>query len=52
METHLNHLSLAFPTLAKEKFYVKFSKCLFGQEQIKYLGHIISCDGVAPAKAK
>lgn len=52
MESHSNHLSLVLSTLGKNKFYLKFSKCLVAQHAIEYLGHIISLDGVAPDKNK
>jgi hypothetical protein len=28
--------------LEKNQFYAKLSKCSFGKEEVKYLGHIIS----------
>lgn len=44
----VSHLSHVFSYLAKENYSLKFSKCLFVQEQIEYLGCIISSQGVAP----
>jgi len=51
---HLHHLRLVFERLRKHRFQVKLSKCNFFQEQIKYLGHILSRDGIRvdPAKVK
>lgn len=30
------------------KFFLKFYKCLFAQQTVEHLGHIISFDGFAP----
>jgi hypothetical protein len=46
-EDHLQHLRQIFLTLSQHQFYLKSSKCSFAQSQIKYLGHIISRQGVA-----
>lgn len=46
MESQLNHLSFVFSTPAKEKFYLKLSNCLFAEEKLEYLGHIISFKGL------
>lgn len=51
-DEHLTRLSLIISTLFKEKFFLKFSKCLFSQPKIEYLSHIISTDGVSPDKTK
>lgn len=34
------------------QFFLKQSKCLFGQHQIEYLGHIVSQQGVEPVQEK
>ena len=44
---HLEHLYIAFSILRANKLFVKKEKCSFGQEKVKYLGHIISINGVA-----
>jgi hypothetical protein len=49
---HLTHLRQVFETLREHRFQVKLSKCKFLQEQIKYLGHILSKDGIKPDPAK
>lgn len=43
---HLEHLHSAFSILRANKLFVKKEKCSFGQEEVKYLGHIISINGV------
>lgn len=49
---HLDHLRAVFQLLTRDRWQVKFSKCLFAQQQLKYLGHIISAEGVATDPAK
>jgi transposase InsO family protein len=53
-EEHLFHLRLVFERLRKHRFQVKMSKCHFFQKQIRYLGHILSPDGIQvdPEKVK
>ena len=52
MREHGQHLELVFKILTEAQFYLKRSKCLFGQSTIEYLGHIISERGVAPDLSK
>ena len=40
-EEHAEHLRSVLETLRKHKLYAKFSKCLFYQKKIHYLGHVI-----------
>lgn len=44
---HLTHLEQVFIALLEGKFYLRDSKCLLGQRQLEYLGHIVSESGVA-----
>jgi len=46
LQEHLHHLHLILTKLIDAKFFLKRSKCLFGQWQIEYLGHIISDRGI------
>ena len=46
LEEHVKHLRLVFDRLRKEKLYTKPNKCVFGQAQIEFLGHIVSADGL------
>jgi hypothetical protein len=45
-EEHLQHLEDVFSTMSEHSLYVGLHKCDFFQTQLKYLGHIISTDGV------
>lgn len=42
----------SFSSLAQSQFYFKLSECLFAQESIEYLEHIIFGSGVAPHQSK
>ncbi|PKI47002.1 hypothetical protein CRG98_032627 [Punica granatum] len=45
--THLDHLRLVLQLLRDNHLVAKQSKCLFGQTQVGYLGHVISKQGLA-----
>ena len=47
-ERHLNDLKQVFEALRQANLTVKASKCYFCRKEIKYLGHIITRDGVKP----
>lgn len=47
---HINHLSLLLEAISKEGFRLKFSKCRFAQDSVKYLGHIIQNNTITPLK--
>jgi len=51
-EEHLQHLQTVFQVLQKEKLVAKFSKCQFFLPSLKYLGHIISENGVSVDPSK
>lgn len=46
-KSHLKHLEITFTLLQRHWLFVKQSKCEFGLQQIRYLGHIFSSKGVA-----
>lgn len=47
---HIDHLTQLFQAIKKEGFKLKFSKCSFAQDSVKYLGHIIQNNSVKPLK--
>ncbi|WVZ02845.1 hypothetical protein V8G54_023651 [Vigna mungo] len=51
-DAHLNHLERTFQTLLQGQFFLKGSKCLLAQQQLEYLGHIVSAQGVAADPSK
>jgi hypothetical protein len=49
---HLHHLETVLQILQRDQWQVKLSKCAFAQEQVHYLGRVISATGVATDPAK
>lgn len=51
---HLQRLEFVLGRLQKEGLKAKFEKCTFFQKEVKYLGHVISSEGVStdPEKIK
>ena len=43
---HLIHLEQVLSILKENQFYAKMSKCTFDKEEVSYLGHVISKEGV------
>jgi hypothetical protein len=46
-EEHTRHLHIVLQCLQDHCLYAKLSKCELWLKQIKFLGHIISQDGIA-----
>ncbi|XP_013614061.1 PREDICTED: RNA-directed DNA polymerase homolog [Brassica oleracea var. oleracea] len=46
-EEHSEHLRLVMERLRNQKLFAKFSKCSFWKREIRFLGHIVSEEGVA-----
>ena len=51
-EDHLKHLEMVLTKLGEAGLKLKPSKCHFAQQQVQYLGHLISKDGVAVDPSK
>lgn len=49
---HLQDLEEVLSTLHKHKLFAKLSKCMFGLQEVEYLGHIVSANGVHMDKIK
>ena len=45
-EEHLRHLDEVLRILKEQSLFAKMYKCEFGMQEILYLGHVISTDGV------
>jgi hypothetical protein len=51
-EDHLSNLQQVFSWLQQDHWYWKLSKCIFAQQSITYLGHVISANGVSTDPSK
>jgi hypothetical protein len=51
-EEHANHLRIALQILREHQLYAKFSKCEFWLDQVEFLGHVISKEGIAVNPSK
>lgn len=47
---HIDHLTQLMEAIKKEGFRLKFTKCTFASDSVKYLGHIIQNNSVSPVK--
>jgi hypothetical protein len=52
LEEHILHLQQLFDILHCNKFLLKRFKCVFAEQSLEYLGHIMSKDGVATEPSK
>lgn len=47
-QEHLQHLDTLFKKLQDYRLTVNVSKCIFGVEEISFLGYSVSCKGIIP----
>jgi hypothetical protein len=52
MDAHLQHIRLVLDKLREHQFYLKKKKCSFMKSELKYLGHVISREGVSTDPSK
>jgi hypothetical protein len=45
-EEHVQHVDMVLKLLGEQKLHTKPSKCAFGVQEVEYLGHIVSHEGV------
>jgi hypothetical protein len=45
-EEHVQHVGMVLKLLGEQQLYAKPSKCAFGVQEVDYLGHIVSHEGV------
>jgi Reverse transcriptase (RNA-dependent DNA polymerase) len=45
-EEHRRHVEEVLQRLKKEELFCKESKCHFSQQQVKFLGHVVSAKGI------
>lgn len=46
-DTHLHHIGQVLERLRSAELYAKPSKCVFFQDQVEFLGYIVSAEGVS-----
>jgi hypothetical protein len=46
-EEHAQHLRIVLTRLREHQLYAQFSKCAFWLEEIQFLGHVLSANGIA-----
>ena len=51
-EEHADHLRTVLQILRDRKLYAKLSKCEFWKSEVKFLGHVVSKQGIAVDPAK
>ena len=49
---HLHHLQTTLQLLRVHQLFAKRSKCVFGKEEVEYLGHLVSGKGVSAEPTK
>lgn len=47
-EEHMMHLRIVFERLQQYNMTINLDKCVFGQQSVKYLGHIVDRHGIGP----
>nr|KYP45847.1 Retrovirus-related Pol polyprotein from transposon 17.6 [Cajanus cajan] len=47
MEEHKEHLKIVLQVLKEKQIFAKLSKCEFWLSEVKFLGHVISAQGIA-----
>ena len=51
-QQHLQHLRKVFECLKKQAYHVRLSKCEFMSKKVKFLGHLLSSEGIAPSDGR
>lgn len=51
-EEHVTYLRQVLELLEKDHWHIKLSKCKFARNEISYLGHVVSAQGVATDPSK
>ena len=49
---HLEHVKIALEMLRHHQFFIKISKCAFSLQELEYLGHIVTTQGVKVDQGK
>ena len=51
-EEHAQHLRIVLDRLREHKLYAKFNKCEFWLDQVQFLGHVLTPDGISVDPSK
>lgn len=51
-KSHITHVRKVFEILRQHRLLVKWKKCVFGHQELKYLGHIITPERVKVDQGK
>ena len=51
-EEHAQHLRIVLTRLREHKMYAKFSKCEFWLDQVQFLGHVLTSEGISVDPSK
>ncbi|GFU75780.1 hypothetical protein TNCV_1652401 [Trichonephila clavipes] len=51
-ESHKRDLDLIFSKLGEHRIIVNHQKCVFGQSELKFLGFLVSSNGISPLPEK
>ena len=49
---HLEHVKIALEMLRHHQIFLKISKCAFGLQELEYLGHIVTAQGIKVDQGK
>lgn len=52
MNEHIKHVEIVLKKLEEYGLRINVAKCNFGQSEIKFLGHMVTADGIAPLPEK
>ena len=52
LEDHDRHLRIVLQVLREAKLYAKFGKCEFWKEEVRFLGHVVSKEGISVDPSK
>jgi hypothetical protein len=52
MEAHLDHLRAVFTALCDAHLFGNLEKCVFGTDQVSFLGYVVTPQGIEVDQAK
>ena len=52
LESHLQHVACVLDSLAKYGLQINYKKCEFVKREVKFVGFVVSCNGILPSSHK